>query len=699
MNNKLQPFKFYCQKVIPLVFDDSLSYYETLCKFVECLNKVIEQTNIQTENIEELTRLYSELKLYVDTYFNNLDVQKEINIKLDEMVIDGTLAKIINKEIFNELNEKIDNLENELNERIDKIENESKNFNPVINRINRILIKSGLNDFENSENYSFIQGYAKLNDMVLMTLISIQGDYKYNNKARVIKYNLQNNVIVNDVVLDLGHANSLTINPVKNEIYIPETFRYNDNHDSYYTNKINVLNLDNLAIKTSYDIDGLNGIASVSYDNITEKLYCASINHVHELSSAFTIVKTIQLSPYNINEYTMQTINVYNNKIYKLIYNPNALIIHNIDGTVESQYSFNKESNDGFYLGEFEDLCIEEDNISIASGCFSSGGTQKIMNQIFNINLNVNNISNQVDTNYVNGFRNFYVNNNVTSVNPDGSEDNPFNEVFEVIPFLSNNKTLKNVFIKNSENAYSFLQINNCSNAEFNFENGCKINGIISNRTNNTLIRNVEILNNKDTDVPLKIDFSILRLDNLKFSNDHNYNYCINCTNSEIYIFGNFINNNENANDLLLNYGSKLNTILNLKFNTSSPSVYLNPDKRIIASNINSGEDDYVIELDSHIDKNINELKQMFNYINFVISYSGGLVKQFKYPLNLTNYQINTMNLGDSNVSVVIASEMIVQTNNTTNKLYIRFNHAINLNGFSETKSDLILKSIYLSNN
>ena len=27
--------KFYCQKVLPLVYDDSLSYYETICKVVQ----------------------------------------------------------------------------------------------------------------------------------------------------------------------------------------------------------------------------------------------------------------------------------------------------------------------------------------------------------------------------------------------------------------------------------------------------------------------------------------------------------------------------------------------------------------------------------------------------------------------------------------------------------------------------------------
>ena len=49
-------------------------------------------------------------------YFENLDIQTEVDTKLDEMVESGTLAEIINQEIFTELNNKVTALENTLNE-------------------------------------------------------------------------------------------------------------------------------------------------------------------------------------------------------------------------------------------------------------------------------------------------------------------------------------------------------------------------------------------------------------------------------------------------------------------------------------------------------------------------------------------------------------------------------------------------------
>ena len=50
----LKFFKFWCYKVLPLVYDDSLSYYEVLCKVVDYINELIEQDRVFGEEIENL---------------------------------------------------------------------------------------------------------------------------------------------------------------------------------------------------------------------------------------------------------------------------------------------------------------------------------------------------------------------------------------------------------------------------------------------------------------------------------------------------------------------------------------------------------------------------------------------------------------------------------------------------------------------
>lgn len=70
-----------------------------------------ELNNQWTSYQSELNTQFNDFKNYVTTYLQNLDISKEISDKLDEMESDGTLATIINEDIFNELNEKITTLE------------------------------------------------------------------------------------------------------------------------------------------------------------------------------------------------------------------------------------------------------------------------------------------------------------------------------------------------------------------------------------------------------------------------------------------------------------------------------------------------------------------------------------------------------------------------------------------------------------
>lgn len=51
--NTVSALKYWCYKILPLVYDDSLSYYEVLCKVKEKLNEVINNTNNIPEIISE----------------------------------------------------------------------------------------------------------------------------------------------------------------------------------------------------------------------------------------------------------------------------------------------------------------------------------------------------------------------------------------------------------------------------------------------------------------------------------------------------------------------------------------------------------------------------------------------------------------------------------------------------------------------
>ncbi len=111
----VSPFKKMCITLgnLPTAYLESMSYYEALTFLVNYLeNNVIKVVNNNSEVVVELQEKFTELKNYVDTYFDNLDLQEEVNNKLDAMVDDGTFDEIINQELFSDINNNIEDIKN-----------------------------------------------------------------------------------------------------------------------------------------------------------------------------------------------------------------------------------------------------------------------------------------------------------------------------------------------------------------------------------------------------------------------------------------------------------------------------------------------------------------------------------------------------------------------------------------------------------
>ena len=94
---KLTPFKMQVLQSFPFIDADfdALTNYELLCKVVEYLNITVDNVNYLDDEVNNYIIKFNELKSYVDNYFDNLDVQEEINNKLDEMAESGQLTDII----------------------------------------------------------------------------------------------------------------------------------------------------------------------------------------------------------------------------------------------------------------------------------------------------------------------------------------------------------------------------------------------------------------------------------------------------------------------------------------------------------------------------------------------------------------------------------------------------------------------------
>lgn len=209
----LKSFRYWCQKVLPLVYDDSLSYYELLCKVVDYLNKTMEDVETLHGDVTNLHEAYVKLQSYINDYFSTLDIQKEINNKLDEMVKDGTLDTII----ANYLNQAINNF---ISQRVFRIRNKANEI-------------------------SFGQGCCFTGTTFLLC-----GD-KDSTSQRIAECN-QNGDILRSVTYEdshMGHANGIAKNG--NYVYVVNGVTSTD---------ITILNYETLTVE--------NYITQTKYDNV-----------------------------------------------------------------------------------------------------------------------------------------------------------------------------------------------------------------------------------------------------------------------------------------------------------------------------------------------------------------------------------------------------------------------------------------------
>lgn len=102
---KIEPFKFWTQKVLPTVYDDSLSYYEVLNNVVNKLNEVISLTNNTVDNFTDIKNLFVKLSDYVNAEIDKIKaggyskyyltmLQSYINANLQDFV--ARIVKFIN---------------------------------------------------------------------------------------------------------------------------------------------------------------------------------------------------------------------------------------------------------------------------------------------------------------------------------------------------------------------------------------------------------------------------------------------------------------------------------------------------------------------------------------------------------------------------------------------------------------------------
>lgn len=345
----LTPFKWFVLENFPFIEADfdALTNWQLFCKLGKEINKIINSENILGNQVVNLTNAFNNLQDYINNYFTNLDVQDEINNKLNQMAESGQLTEIVTAYL----------------------------------QIAGILAFNTVADMKNSDNLidgSFAEtfGYSQLNDKKgakykirtitnddVVDNINIIALKNTNLVAELIKEN--KNTIIFDTVTNMKNSNGL----IAGDFVKTYGFKtQNDNGGASYFIKVKENEvLDEMTIIELQN----NLIAILLYDKtINLKTLGAEANEdiTSHLQKAINILNggtiLIPAGVYKISS----TINFPNRQNLLVIKGENNLTELDCYIETENAYAFNCGAEDGNYKKiSFENLIIanKTENINV----------------------------------------------------------------------------------------------------------------------------------------------------------------------------------------------------------------------------------------------------------------------------------------------------------------------------------------------
>ncbi len=415
-DTKLPPFKWFILENFPYIEEDfdALTNWQLFCKLGKEMNKIIQKCNLTGEQVENLTNAFNELKAYVDNYFENLDVQEEINDKLDEMaesgqltdiiaqylqlagvlaydtktamksatnLVEGSIAKTLGNSVYSDgkgafyrvrqvqntdviddntiiaLNdpdlvaEKIPYSSSyELQEQITENSENIENVKDMITEVN--LCNNITYDLPTAYADWFTQGIAVYNNVLYVYI-------EKNDAGKLLAFNYTNYTFIDEYDVNLAHGGDLTI--IDNIMYAVKV----DGTKNLVA--IDLTDYTTTDIAISVDENKLVGVSKIDSDNLFitgANDYGSNFNNVgfyiYNITSG-TLQKLTTSSDISINFYAIQSINYKNGYLYYLVSNPDQIIKCKVDlvnNTVKfvGTYKLPEKDNLGLLVGEYEGL-------------------------------------------------------------------------------------------------------------------------------------------------------------------------------------------------------------------------------------------------------------------------------------------------------------------------------------------------------
>ena len=214
---KISPFRCFCTTLgeLPTTYFETMSYYETLMWLIDYLkNTILPKLNENLEATKELQDKFKELVDWINNYFNDLDLEPIVREVLDKMAEDGTLARIINEELFGTINNNITQINLKLEEIENTLRNYTADFTEINNEIEKIKTKNteqdnsindlktknteqdnSINDLKAKVNNNTINITKNANDITKLNTFASDMDYTFGTDIKPNNTNYINHIV------------------------------------------------------------------------------------------------------------------------------------------------------------------------------------------------------------------------------------------------------------------------------------------------------------------------------------------------------------------------------------------------------------------------------------------------------------------------------------------------------------------------
>ena len=508
MNEKIEvkpqvisPLKKICMTIgeLPTSYLETMTYYEMLVWFTNYLrDTVIPVVNNNGEAVSELQKYYIELQDYVNNYFDNLDVQEEINNKIDDMIESGELAEVL-AQIVGLITANTFNLQR-------------------IGRKITIGTNPNSSDYNSSGIPACMQGGCRIDGNTIAYCLwdSINNNL---NKNKVVVLNSTTGEIIRQQEFTFGWCNSVAYSDSKLYIAVRGT---TTNGVSTNNGIIKVLDLETLSVLDTITL-GINCNAISIYN---DTLYVLEENtnkiYLYDLEGNY-LLQSITIS-YDISGNYNQDILVTRDYIYLLSTRPsNTLRVFYSNGTHLKSYQVPKYG--GLYkVGELQWIDqIDNDYLMLGTNIINY---EENLNQFFKFSLTKNIATNTFQENFA---QTLNVDSTKNYFNPDGTSGNEFTSINEL-----DNVSIENIVAICNNKEYDYTLLTN--HKVIRIQNAVFTEGLYVQYGSYYLINcSLKPIKNTTINACLYTRFSNVYLMTCSFDSESTKDYCIDSTNATLF--------------------------------------------------------------------------------------------------------------------------------------------------------------------